>query len=161
MENPVTYSLLRTNTRPIDLANQLKLSRQYISRAELGCHLNLSDKLIRWIVIVVNQMDEAEMTSYEVIQWYQQFQAKKRTSTYNRLDLSGLPPAADIISHSESFKNAFIKWRRERWETSYLFSKDLCVHPGSVDNYELGKVRKIPNDLMAVLVWIERRKNGR
>jgi transcriptional regulator with XRE-family HTH domain len=164
MHNPVTYALNISGTKPIDLARELGLSRQYISRAELGCFVNLNDKLLKWVQNVVNRNGEAYVTHDKILNAYDIFKRSKRINNLHRLGWEivthDMPPVARMEKTPDRYRTEFITWRQHHWGTSYRFAKDFCFHPGSIDDYESGKVNKIPNDLMAVLVWIERNNVG-
>jgi transcriptional regulator with XRE-family HTH domain len=160
MENPLSFALKTTQTKPIDLASQLGLSRQYVSRAEMGCHLNLSVRVVKWIQLSVNQEFSGGLSYSAIGTWYRLFQTERRTQTRNRIGINNLrellPPVASSIAAPDEYRARFKEWRTIYWPTRYAFAKDMCVHPGSVDSFESGKSRKIPHDLMAVLVWLER-----
>lgn len=85
MLDPVTYALEVTQTKPIDLARQLDLSRQYISRAQLGCHVNLNKRLIQWIQVSTAREFDSPLSRTQVRNWYETFKLKKRQDSFDRI----------------------------------------------------------------------------
>ena len=75
--NPLTQALKESGVQPIDLARQLRVSRQFISRAELGCPLNLQANIIKWIHSVLRN-DREGLTPNDIQNWYHLFQHHKR-----------------------------------------------------------------------------------
>lgn len=78
MDNPITYALKHSNTKPIDLSRELRLSRQYISRAELGMHVNLNLRLTHWTVNQLRNNFGEEFSMEDAFRWYEGFKSNKR-----------------------------------------------------------------------------------
>lgn len=181
MQDPVTYTLELTGIKPIDLAKQLELSRQYISRAQMGCHVNLNKRLVQWIRVGTSKEFEAPLSRVQIRIWYETFKMQRRQENFDRikpevisyrlayiplqslgpeieeevselLGVSSLAPVANL--DCVDFRTKFIKWRQSYWPSTYRFATDMCLHPASIDNFEQGTVRGIPGDLKAVLDWM-------
>lgn len=85
MKDPVSYALELTGTKPTDLAKQLEISKQYISRAQLGCHVNLNKRLIQWIQISTAKEFDQQLSRSQVRNWYETFKLKKRQDSFDRI----------------------------------------------------------------------------
>lgn len=125
MSNPVTLALKVSGTKPIDLARELQLSRQYISRAELGCHVNLSSRLVQWVAMTLSSYFNETVKPSQVHQLYKAFQKLTRLRH---------PVAKKKLPGKSAYE--FINWRKTNFRTRYEFAVALCIHPASVDAYE-------------------------
>lgn len=97
MKDPVTFAIDLTGIKPIDLAKQLELSRQYISRAQLGCHVNLNKRLLQWIQVSTSREFEGGLSRTQVRNWYETFKLHKRQETYDRIKPELLTYRLDFI----------------------------------------------------------------
>lgn len=102
MKNPLSVAMAKARIKPIDLAKQLHMSRQYISKAELGCSLNLNGPLARWTHSVL--LEEFPKLSINDVQaWYHSFQNAKRLHNFqkNLLEMPEFP--SDTYAHRNAF----------------------------------------------------------
>lgn len=184
MRSPVAYALERSSTQAIDLAKELDLSRQYISRACMGMHVNLNPKLLQWLVSSFVNDFHGDFTIVNAAIWYSKFKTAKRLQI--SIERGVLPasedgefiklsPVARIVipenvyvarrGHRneiaatnrrvrEKVREDFIEWRKKYWSSTYMFCSDMCLPPSTVDSYENRTVLKMPRELKEFFEWL-------
>lgn len=137
--NPLTEARSVANISANRLAKNLKLSRQYLSRADQGTYTNINPNLMNFTCEALN------INSKHVMDLYRKFQEERRAETVERINprLLSVEPIAEGSKqkfHYEIFRN----WREEYWFTISTFASQMCVHPGTVTNYENGQQSYMP-----------------
>lgn len=176
MENPLQYAIRRSGITPLELARNLYVSKQYISRVQKGCAVNLSPQMVRWIKETIH--DDFEILTDEGIQnWFNVWKTCKRLSILSArgIELPNLYKSTEkieVISLQDrgplklptdraiSFipntydKEAYLAWRKENWDTTYKFSSDMCITPAAVDIYERSTRNRPSPELIELFSWI-------
>lgn len=175
MENPVQYAMRKAGIGTNGLARRLFVSKQYISRVEKGCAVNLNPYMLKWIKETIE--DDFELLTDEGIQnWFNVWKTCKRISilqarsiplpnlykTPDRIEvislqergpLEGFNPQVKFIPNTFD-KVAYLKWRQDYWDNTYKFSTDMCVTPASVDIYEKSTRNRPSPELVELFSWI-------
>lgn len=124
------------------LAKRLGLSRQYLSRAEQGTYTNLNPALQSWTAHTLSISENA------VKQRYIQFQQATRQASFERIG----PHKLERRRSSLAGHILFERWRTGYWTSPTQFSIAFCVHPDSVQKYEEGIQKRMPDQLKQALL---------
>lgn len=138
--NPIVDARLSIAMSANQLARQLGLSRQYISRAEQGTYSSLNPALLKWVANV-------RRTSPQAIEdRYQRFQNATRRATIETVN-----PAKLVRRSDATGATIFERWRSGYWHSPLAFANGLCVHPDLVTKYEEGITKRMPKEVKKVL----------
>lgn len=135
--NPITDARIMQAISANQLAKRLGLSRQYLSRAEQGTYSNLNPALKRWVANALS------IGVASVEKRYLVFQAAQRRATVEKID----PHRLERHSSDEPGHVIFERWRNGYWSSPMSFAVAMCVHPDSVQKYEEGIQKKMPDQL--------------
>lgn len=148
-KNPLTEARDAAKISANRLAKRLSLSRQYLSRADQGTYTNINPNLMEFTCTHLN------LNSKDVMDLYRKFQEDRRVETIARLnpDLLAVEhvPGTKTKFHYEIFR----EWRENYWHTISQFSSQMCVHPGTVTNYENGLQSFMPYVIRDSLVQVK------
>lgn len=150
LKNPLTEARSVANISANRLAKSLKLSRQYLSRADQGTYININPSLMAFTC------ETLHTNSKDVMESYRKFQEARRLETIERINprLLAVEPPVDG-SKSKFHYEIFRGWREEYWNTIITFASQMCVHPGTVTNYETGQQRHMPYMIRDALVQVK------
>lgn len=137
-KNPLTEARGIANISASKLARTLKLSRQYLSRADQGTYTNISPSLLAFTC------DALELNQKNVMELYRKFQSDRRVETVEKVNPKILAIELTENSKPKFHYEYFRDWREEYWHTISQFSSQMCVHPGIVTNYESGTQMCMP-----------------
>lgn len=149
-KNPLTEARDAAKISANRLAKNLKLSRQYLSRADQGTYVNINPSLMEFTCETLN------INSKAVMEAYRKFQQDRRLETVEKINpkVLSVEPIADG-SKAKFHYEIFRTWREEYWHTISQFSSGLCVHPGTVTNYESGLQQYMPYSIRDALIQVK------
>lgn len=127
------------------LAKKLGLSRQYLSRAEQGTYTNLNPALQKWVAHTLS------ISEHAVKLRYLQFQKTTRQATFNRVGPHKLERRRSSLAGHVLFE----RWRSGYWTSPTQFAIAFCIHPDSVQKYEEGIQKRMPDQLRSALLEVE------
>lgn len=142
--NPITDARLEKNFSGPALAKRLGLSRQYLSRAEQGTYRSLNPALQKWVANALNIHPDA------VKQRYVAFQKRQRLETLEKVQ----PHKLERHGSHETGSAIFEHWREGYWTSPTQFAQAFCVHPDTVQKYEEGIQKKMPDDIFRALLEV-------
>ena len=142
--NPIVEARLEKSMTSNMLAKNLGLSRQYLSRAEQGTYTSLNPQLTRWVA------QSLSVHPRSVEDKYRSFQHHKRTATVEEL-------APHILRRNgaEAEHLTFERWRNGYWQSPLAFAVGMCLHPDSVQKYEEGIQRGMPQQIKMALEQVK------
>lgn len=138
--NPIVEARLDHAMTSHMLAKRLGLSRQYLSRAEQGTYTSLNPALLKW----VSQTTSVNVRDVEAR--YKNFQESKRIATVEEVQ-----PHILRRNGSEAEHLTFERWRGGYWTSPFAFAVAFCVHPDSVQKYEEGIQKGMPQQIKIAL----------
>jgi transcriptional regulator with XRE-family HTH domain len=139
--NPIVEARLNQSMTSQVLGKRLGLSKQYVSRAEMGTYSSLNPSLLRWVSNAMGWTNES------TIRRYVQFQNAKRRETVKDI-------APHQLTRNESPEpgyKIFERWRSGYWPSAMAFASAFCVHPDLVSKYEDGIQKTMPKQIKEVL----------
>lgn len=162
--NPITAARVDAGISKSEFSKQTGLSRTWILRAEEGCYSNPGSKLLEF------SCNQLEISHSEFFRRYRAFQTNQRKRAAENLEPIQIvnrvkaitinhgpdrPVGSFPTKNSEDdlennrfekiwFNDVFKEWRENSFQNTMNFSKALCVHPSSVDNYEKGNYDAMP-----------------
>lgn len=170
--NPITAARVSAGLSKMEFGRRLKLSRTFILRAEEGCYSNPGSKLIEFSTKTLGISNTEFKRQYTRFQSFTRKQAILKLhnleplSIQNRAswdDLKSISPVGEVTNSEVDLElisddvnrvkvhSLFKKWRENYWGTYIGFSKALCVHPASVENYENGNYDSMPELMIDAL----------
>ena len=142
--NPIVEARLDQAMTSNSLAKKLGLSRQYMSRAEQGTYTSLNPQLIKWVA------ESQGIHPRSVEDKYRRFQHHKRIDTVDEVQ-----PHILRRNGSEAEHLTFERWRSGYWTSPLAFAVAFCVHPDSVQKYEEGIQRGMPQQIKIALEQVK------
>lgn len=167
--NPITAARVSAGLSKQKFSQTLHLSRTFILRAEEGCYSNPGSTIVNFSTKTLG------ISKAEFMRQYTRFQSftRKRAieaiagieplAIENLTNFSTLPPVEKIKSSENDLEisskdidkvythRVFKQWREGYWSTYVQFAKALCVHPASVENYENGDYKSMPELMIDAL----------
>lgn len=155
--NPITYARTSAGLSKHQLSAKVRQSRTFILRAEEGCYTNPGTKLIDFTC------ETLQISRSEFRRQYRAFQSEQRKRTAETLEPLQVPnrikskqysPVGPVEYNVAEFDQPFIKvayfhkvfksWREDYWGSRNNAAVALCIHPASIENYEEGNYKKMP-----------------
>lgn len=138
--NPIVAARLDNAMTSNTLAKRLGLSRQYMSRAEQGTYTSLNPALLKWV------SHATSVNVRDVEARYKDFQKLKRLATIEEVN-----PHILRRNGSEAEHLTFTRWRSGYWQSPLAFAVGFCLHPDSVQKYEEGIQKGMPQQIKIAL----------
>jgi ribosome-binding protein aMBF1 (putative translation factor) len=152
--NPITYARTTAGLSKHQLSAKMRLSRTFILRAEEGCYTNPGTKLIDFTCSTL------QISRGEFRRQYRHFQSEQRKRAAETLEplqvpnrvKSELTPVGPVINSEDDlehfktvyFHKVFKSWREDYWASRNNAASALCLHPASIENYEEGAYKQMP-----------------
>jgi hypothetical protein len=168
--NPITAARVSAGLSKQQFSKNLRLSRTFILRAEEGCYSNPGSTLVNFSTNELGISKSEFMRQYTRFQKFTRKRAIDNLPNIELLSIENLAPCRALenpnppddlevnLIEIESkdidklyLHRVFKKWRESYWSTYVGFAKALCVHPASVENYENGAYKFMPELMIDAL----------
>lgn len=177
--NPITLARINAGISKSEFSRKVNLSRTWVLRAEEGCYSNPGSKLVNFTceTLMISKSEfnrryqgfqkEVRTKSTELLEPIKVEHrvdsadlddSVKRVLSKTTLETAiKMAPVGFMQTSSENpieityMHQVFKKWRMGYFNAVIAFSRALCVHPSSVEQYESGSYDSMPVLLMDAL----------
>lgn len=179
MLNPVTFARISANISKTEFPKKLHVSRTYTIRSEQGCYVTPSDRIINFSCSTLKMSKTQFMKQYRTFQDETRLNTI-RSRDIKPINITALlTPVGSVDESSEDVTTTnsreqvihgrshhptrygryrvfmheeFRKWRLEYYNSRIEFCAGLCLHPTSVELYEEGKYKSMPDQIEEVMI---------
>lgn len=161
--NPISYARLLSTTSISQLARDLKVSKQYISRLEQGLYDKPNKEIMKWAADQINRHASRQISAADVERLYRAWQWKKREEEKANRGLQKVEVTKyDRISQEAEYGSevlfyykVFGQWVATHYDSPHKFCVAMCLHPSPVAEYIEGRARAMPKMLAEVLYKLD------